>query len=735
MIANTMVKSLSVVIPAYNEEKNIATCLTNVHTVLQGLSDIDWEIIVVNDGSKDQTGVIAKSFIKKIPNLKIVDNRPNRGYGGSLKRGFQTAKKDFIVFVPSDNQFDFSELPKFISKQAETGADIVSGIRPSGGKDNLYRLLLRWTWNTLGRAAFGYLASDIDCGFKLFRRDILKRVSLPSDGAMVDTQLFAGARARGMKVAELEVTHLPRTAGSSTGGNFKVAAKAGLELLAFWWQLKQEIMVEQGRAVFRWEAIWILLIILGGGFLRLWQIDQHMTFLGDEGRDAIVMREMVLGNHFPLIGPGTSIGNMYLGPLYYYLMAPSLALASESPAGPSIFVALIGLATIGLLWWIVRQWTGRTAALVVSALYAISPTIITYSRSSWNPNVMPFFALLTIYSVWKVSALGYWRWAVIGAVSFAFVLNSHYLGLILAPVVAIFLFFSKKSPSSPRYLALSAAAFILLMSPLFFFDLRHNWINTKAMTLFFTDRQTTVNLKAYKAIPNLWPIWLDFNASMFAAKDRSLGLVSAIAVPVLLIIFALKNSQKLRSKDFLLTVSWLGVGLIGLGLYKQHIYDHYMGFIFPAVFILLAYSLDYLLQKKITAKIVGLVFVFLLFHNLSRTPLLSAPNHQLDRTRQVAELIHEETAGRPFNLALLAKSNYDASYRYFLYQNNSPLFTVHQQITDQLYVICEISNCQPIGNPLWEIAAFGWARIDREWEFPWGVKVYRLIPNPEGKSL
>lgn len=735
MIASTMVKSLSVVIPAYNEEKNIATCITNVHTVLRDMQDLDWEIIIVNDGSKDQTGTIAKSFLKKIPNLKVVDNRPNRGYGGSLKRGFQAAKKDFIVMAHADNQFDFAETYKLIAKHDDTGADIISGIRPSGGHDPAHRLFFRWAWNTLVRALFGYLATDIDCGFKLFKRDILKRVSLPSDGAMVDTQLFAGARARGIKIAELEVTHLPRTAGQSTGGNPKVILKALYELLVFWWQLKKEIMVEQGRAVFRWEAIWIFLIILVGGFLRLWHIDQYMTFLGDEGRDAIVMREMILGNHFPLIGPGTSIGNMYLGPLYYYLMAPALAVFSQSPAGPSIFVAVIGLMTIGLLWWIVRQWTGRTAALIVSALYAVSPTIITYSRSSWNPNVMPFFALLTIYSVWKVSALGYWRWAVIGAISFAFVLNSHYLGLILAPVIALFFFFSKKSPSTPRYIAISVAAFIFLMSPLFFFDLRHDWLNTKAMTLFFTDRQTTVNLKAYKAIPNLWPIWLDFNTSMLSAKDKTIGIVSAITVPVLLIMFAIKNSQRLRSKDFLLIFTWLGVGLVGLGLYKQHIYDHYMGFIFPAIFILLAYCLDNFLQNKITAKITFLVFAFLLFHNLSRTPLLSAPNHQLDRTRQVAELIHQETAGRPFNLALLAKSNYDASYRYFLYQNDSPLYTVHQQITDQLYVICEISNCQPIGNPLWEVAAFGWARIDREWEFPWGVKLYRLIPNPEGKSI
>ncbi|MEK9201154.1 MAG: glycosyltransferase [Patescibacteria group bacterium] len=730
-----MVKSLSVVIPAYNEEKNIATCLENVYSVLKDQGALDWEIIVVNDGSKDQTGTVAKSYLKKIPNLKIVENRPNRGYGGSLKRGFQTAKKDFIVMAHSDNQFDFNQLHDLIAKQEETQADIVSGIRPSGGHDPIHRLFFRWGWNTLIRALFGYLATDVDCGFKLFSRDVLKRVSLPSDGAMVDTQLFAGARARGIRIAEIEVKHLPRTAGSSTGGNPKVILKALMELFIFWWQLKKEIMVEQGRAVFRWEAVWLALILVIGGFLRLWNIDQHMTFLGDEGRDAIVMRDMVTGNHFPLIGPGTSIGSMYLGPLYYYLMAPALWIAGESPAGPSIFVALIGLLTIGLLWWVVRQWANRVPALLVSALYAISPTIIMYSRSSWNPNIMPFFALLTIYSVWKASALGYWRWVVIGAVSFAFVLNSHYLGLLLAPTIFAFLFISKRNTSTKRYLGLSILVLVMLMSPLFFFDLRHNWINSKALKLFFTDRQTTVNLKAYKAIPNLWPIWLDFNISMFAAKNKSVGLGSAIVIPALLGLYLVKNASRLKSKDLAITLTWLVFGLIGLGLYKQHIYDHYMGFIYPAVFILLAFILEYLMTNRYLSKVIFVIFVCLVYLNLSHTPLLSGPNHQLERTRQVAELIHADSQGNPYNLALLAKSNYDASYKYFLYQLGSPIYTIHENLSDQLYVICEMSDCQPIGNALWEVAAFGWAKIDRQWEFPWGVKLYRLVPNPEGKSL
>ncbi len=150
----------------------------------------------------------------------------------------------------------------------------------------------------------------------------------------------------------------------------------------------------------RQETIALVLILLVGAFLRLYKIDQYMTFLGDEGRDVIIVRRLLVDGDLILIGPGTSIGNMYLGPLYYYMMAPALLLANFSPVGPAVQIALLGTATIFFVWYLARDWFGQLAALVASALYAIAPTIIVHSRFSWNPNIMPFFALLVIYSIW-----------------------------------------------------------------------------------------------------------------------------------------------------------------------------------------------------------------------------------------------------------------------------------------------------------------------------------------------
>ncbi len=728
-----MKTGLSVVVPAYNEEKNIAECINSVSSVLKKL-DLDYEIIVVNDGSKDKTGEIAKSFLKKIPGLVVVENKPNRGYGGSLRKGYDTATKEFITIAHADNQFNFSEVTKLLAKQRETNADIVSGIRVGGGVDPFVRRLNRWGWNSIVRALFGYLATDVDSGFKLFKREILSHIKLTSErGAMIDTQFLAGARARGYSVVEMPVTHLPRTAGASTGGNLRVIIQSFLDLFKFWWQLRSEIMVEQGRAVFKWEMLGILVILVVAAFSRLWHISGYMTFLGDEGRDVQVVRDMLLGRKFTLLGPGTSIGNMYLGPLYYYLMLVPLWLTNFSPVGPAIQVAVLGVATVWLLWWMARQLFGRTPALAISLLYALSPTVITYSHSSWNPNIMPFFALLAMYGIWKVWRLGYWRWLLVTAVSLGFVLNSHYLGLLLFPTIGFFWVMSKKTSASAKYTVGSLALFLLLISPMFLFDLRHDWMNSKAIAKFFLERQETVNLKPYKALPNLWPVWESINTDLLGAGSPTSGRIVAFAVFDITLLFLIKRTKDSKVKDLLFVLLWGMVGVLGLALYKQHIYAHYFGFIFPVPFLLLGFSLD-ILDRSNLLKLVGFLWlIWLLVVNLINNPLLYPPNNQMSHTREVSEFIAKHSDGKPFNLALISKSNYDASYRYFLDVLNTPSKTIHQKLTDQLFVICESAICEPIGHPLWEIAAFGWAKIDNTWDFPWGVRLFKLVPNPSGK--
>ncbi len=233
--------SLSVVLPAYNEEANVESAVEGVSSVAQQLG-MDCEIILVNDGSADRTGEIARELMQSIPNFRLVEHYPNRGYGGALRAGFAAAMGDLIAFVPADNQFDFREISRLLERLDE--ADIVSGYRAER-QDTFIRKLNGFGWNMLVRLLFGYLCRDIDCGFKMFRREVLERVTIVSDGAMIDTEFLAGARARGFRIAEVPVTHLPRVAGEATGADLKVIVKAFRDLVRFRQRLSRELREEK----------------------------------------------------------------------------------------------------------------------------------------------------------------------------------------------------------------------------------------------------------------------------------------------------------------------------------------------------------------------------------------------------------------------------------------------------------------------------------------------------------
>ena len=483
----------------------------------------------------------------------------------------------------------------------------------------------------------------------------------------------------------------------------------------------------------------IIFILLLASFLRLYRINDYMTFLGDEGRDAIVWLKMVRDHKFTLIGPTTSIGNMYLGPLYYYLMLPFYFVFGSSPVGPSIGVALFSTATVFFIWYVGKIWFNEKTGLIAAFFYTISPVVLYHSRSSWNPNIMPFFALLCIYGVWKFWQQHQYFWLLIVGIGFSFVVQSHYLGLLLFPTICLFwiltlysLIKTKKSTKKFFLFSLFATLIFSLLTilPLVWFDLRHGFLNYHAFQKFFGDRQTTVNFKIYKALPNFWPLWEKIVNDVLAGQNFLLGRFLAIGFVIAAII---KRNVVFKNNNFLLTITWLFFGLLGLGLYKQHIYDHYFGFLFPVIFLFLGYFLTLLFNWGLVGRwLGGFIFLILLIVNLQLNYLRTAPNYQYQRTQEIDQMILKEAKNKPFNFALLAQRNYDAGYTYFFQYWKSNIVFVDPQkadetITDQLFVVCEDKICEPLANPKAEIAMFGWAKIENEWQFPWGVRVFKLI--------
>lgn len=436
-----------------------------------------------------------------------------------------------------------------------------------------------------------------------------------------------------------------------------------------------------------------------------------MEFLGDQGRDVVIVRDFLKNGNLFFIGPQTSIGNMYLGPFYYYLISPALLLASFNPIGPAIFVALLSVATAYLIFYVSKKWFNPTTAYVATFLYSISPTAIKFSNFSWNPNIMPFFALLFIYMMTEKRYL----WAVI---AFIMCLNSHYLALILLPLaVLIWLNNYKKNLVKPTIIAI--VVFLLSLLPQLLFDLKHNGQNIKALSTFFIKRETTVNLKVYKSLPVIPQLFNQINTSLLAGKDVIFGIIISIIFFLGIVYLYLRH----RNQKYIYCLLWYLFGLIGLGLYKQHIYDHYFGFLFPVLFMLMGY-----LISKLPKIFAVPLFLSLTYFSILQNPFRWAPNSQLKTTTEIIDLIISNSDNQDFNFALLAKQNYDPPYRYILSEKSASVQLLKDKISEQLFVVCEPFqiDCNPINNPEWNVAAFGWAKIDNQWEIN-GIKIFKLV--------
>lgn len=480
------------------------------------------------------------------------------------------------------------------------------------------------------------------------------------------------------------------------------------------------------------EFFVICFIVFVALAVRLWRISEYLTFLGDEGRDVRIVRDLLRGN-LVFIGPMTSIGNMYLGPLYYYLMAPALWLSNLDPVGPAAMNAILGTITVILTWWVGRTWFNPLTGIIAAILFALSPVAIIYSHSSWNPNPMPFFSLLVIWSAWQVWRKHNFVWLIVEGVALAFALQMHYLGLLLIPTIAVFSLLTFKDVWSDKglkkqiiiYRLLSIVVFLLLMSPLVLFDLKHNGQNFNAFKQFFTDRQTTVNLNPARS-DRFLPAIESVAAELLLGRQLKYALLSAIIILVGSI-WSFKKNIKQRKELFLL-FTWIGFGILGLGIYKQHIYAHYFGFLFPAIYLLTGFLLSFLWKRTIPFKLISLIlFSCLIFHAVVYSPLKQSPNRQLQRTEQVVDLIIQESNRQEFNFGLIAKQNYDESYRYFLENKNAKLVRGEEKVVDQLFVVCEDGEkCQPEGSPQWQIAVFGPSKVDMQWQID-HIKIYRMI--------
>jgi len=225
--------SISVFFPCYNEQGNVANIVRNALEVLEKLK-ADFEVIIVDDGSRDDTAKIADELAAENSRIKVVRHPANLGYGAALQSGFKAAKKNLVFYTDGDGQFEIKEMPPLLPLMEKF--DIVSCYRLNR-QDPIIRKINGWAWTKLVCFVFKFKIRDIDCAFKLFKTKIFENMKLSSTGALIDAEILARAVRKGCSVTQKGVHHYPRTAGAQTGANLKVILRAFKELF----RLRREI--------------------------------------------------------------------------------------------------------------------------------------------------------------------------------------------------------------------------------------------------------------------------------------------------------------------------------------------------------------------------------------------------------------------------------------------------------------------------------------------------------------
>lgn len=226
--------SLSIFMPAYNEEGNIAATIMDATKATKTATN-NYEIIVVNDGSQDKTAEIVTGLARLDPHIRLINHSQNKGYGAAVKTGLKSCRKDWIFFTDSDGQFHYDELKNFVL--AAQSADLVMGYRKKR-MDPFHRVfvaqVLLKIWNFV---LFGLTVRDVDCAYKLFRREVRDAIKLKTESAITVSEFIIKAKAHGFKIIQLPVQHYARRFGEQTGGNWRVIIRAARESFRLYQEL------------------------------------------------------------------------------------------------------------------------------------------------------------------------------------------------------------------------------------------------------------------------------------------------------------------------------------------------------------------------------------------------------------------------------------------------------------------------------------------------------------------
>ena len=474
------------------------------------------------------------------------------------------------------------------------------------------------------------------------------------------------------------------------------------------------------------ESLVVLFIVLLAAFLRLYRLESLTTFLGEQGRDLLIAREILKGK-LTLLGPPTSISAVHFGPFYHYFNAFFLLLFGLDPLGPAIGFVLLSLVSVYLIYSLASAFGHKRAGFFAAFLFAVSPRMVEYGKHVFNSNFMHNFSIVAVWflvNFFKTRKRHYLLF--LSGIFAGLALQANFLSIGL--LIGLFFYLVWEKLSFKKQLWFYLGSFLAIL-PYLIFELRHQFYNTKAF-LFLSGSGKVV---AFSWLSFLKRIFLAFWQSMYFSFSYRYPLWLNIVISLSILLgIAFLLLQKQKNKFLKLNLIFIFSILVTVSLYPGPILVHYLGAAYPFIFLVAGLVFEKATEGK-TRYFAYFIFLGLLLLNLLKVNYscngeCSMPKGwDLDGVRQAGKIIARDARGN-FNVAALLDGDTRAyPYRYIIETTGKkPMGVEEYPKAKTLYVIGRGGAKDILSYPVWEISSFLPAEATRVWPIKNGISVFKL---------
>lgn len=471
----------------------------------------------------------------------------------------------------------------------------------------------------------------------------------------------------------------------------------------------------------------IIFILLLAAFLRFYQIEAKTTFLGEQGRDLLIAKDILFFEKLTLLGPPTSLSpNIHFGPFYHYFNAFWLAIFRLNPLGPAIGFGFLSLLACGFLYLTAQNYGFKKAGLFTSLLFAVSPLMIRYGQSMFNSY---FLVSFTIFSFWSISK--FWgrrqkSWLFLSGLFAGIAFQANFLayGFLLA-IFSWPAFFKKDFLKNILYFF---SGVLLAVLPYLTFEARHAFFNLKGFLVWIGQSGTSErNFNFWLSLPTVF-----YKTVYYSLGNQNNFLTLLLLIFSLICLIFFFGQKKKDSFLKIICLFWFFTAL-GVSFYHGELLDHYLGAIYPFVFLWFGYLFTKLISFK-NGFFFFLCFIFLVILQLTAFRFKTGNGWEMPSgwnmkaTKQSVKIIAEDAPDR-FNIANLLDGDTRAyAYRYLIsLSGKEPLGVEEYPTTEVLYVIAREDENKILNYPVWEIYSLGSVRIGKVWPIKEDVKIFKLV--------